>query len=94
MRLTSPTHWCAQVRVGLESADAGAYQARVGQTRLLGELYNYRVVDSKCAPASRCSRAGAGCVSAHGPRRAKPAAGFIICRCPERVAALPCSGGT
>ena len=36
--------------MGLESADAGAYQARVGQMRLLGELYNYRVVDSKCAP--------------------------------------------
>ena len=36
-----------QVRVGLESADAGAYQVRVGQMRLLGELYNYRVVDSK-----------------------------------------------
>ena len=36
-----------QVRVGLESVDTGAYQVCVGQMRLLGELYNYRVVDSK-----------------------------------------------
>ena len=36
-----------QVMVGLESEEAGAYQKRVGQMRLLGELYNYRVVDSR-----------------------------------------------
>lgn len=38
---------CAQVRVGLESVEEGAYQKRVGQMRLLGELYNYRIVDSR-----------------------------------------------
>ncbi len=36
-----------QVRVGLESVEEGAYQKRVGQMRLLGELYNYRIVDSR-----------------------------------------------
>ncbi len=46
----SAEHACGfvvQVMVGLESAEAGAYQKRVGQMRLLGELYNYRVVDSR-----------------------------------------------
>lgn len=36
-----------QVRVGLETAEEGGYQRRVGQMRLLGELYNYRLVDSR-----------------------------------------------
>jgi hypothetical protein len=39
----------AQVRAGLEEPEAGGYQKRVGHMRLLGELYNYRLVDSKCA---------------------------------------------
>ena len=47
----SPTLWLGQVRVGLEEPEAGSYQRRVGQMRLLGELYNYRILDSKCAPA-------------------------------------------
>ena len=38
----------AQVRVGLETAEAGAYQRQVGYMRLLGELYAYRIVDSRC----------------------------------------------
>ena len=37
-----------QVRVGLETAEAGAYQRQVGYMRLLGELYAYRIVDSRC----------------------------------------------
>jgi regulator of nonsense transcripts 2 len=37
----------AQVRLGLEAAEEGTYQKRVGQMRLLGELYNYRIVDSR-----------------------------------------------
>ena len=36
-----------QVRVGLETAEAGAYQRQVGYMRLLGELYAYRIVDSR-----------------------------------------------
>lgn len=40
----------AQVRMGLEAPEAGAYQKRVGHMRLLGELYNYRLLDSKHAP--------------------------------------------
>jgi hypothetical protein len=38
-----------QVRVGLETPEAGAYQRRVAHMRLLGELYNYRLLDSRCA---------------------------------------------
>ena len=37
----------AQVRVGLETADAGTYQRQVGYMRLLGELYAYKIVDSR-----------------------------------------------
>ena len=36
-----------QIRLGLETPDAGQYQRRVGQMRLLAELYNYRLIDSK-----------------------------------------------
>ncbi|KAK9806738.1 hypothetical protein WJX72_000988 [[Myrmecia] bisecta] len=36
-----------EVRVGLEAAEAGEYQRRVSHMRLLGEMYNYRLVDSK-----------------------------------------------
>ncbi|KAK9907680.1 hypothetical protein WJX75_008040 [Coccomyxa subellipsoidea] len=36
-----------EVRLGLEAAEEGTYQKRVGQMRLLGELYNYRIVDSR-----------------------------------------------
>lgn len=36
-----------QIRAGLETPQAGAYQRRMGHMRLLGELYNYRIVDSK-----------------------------------------------
>ena len=39
----------AQVRVGLETSDAGTYQRQVGYMRLLGELYAYKIVDSRCA---------------------------------------------
>ena len=39
----------AQVRVGLEASDAGTYQRQVGYMRLLGELYAYKIVDSRCA---------------------------------------------
>lgn len=35
------------MRAGLEAPQAGGYQRRVGHMRLLGELYNYRVVDSR-----------------------------------------------
>lgn len=35
-----------QIRVGLEEADSGAYQRRVGHVRLLGESYNFRLVNS------------------------------------------------
>ena len=34
--------------MGLETAEAGAYQRQVGYMRLLGELYAYRIVDSRC----------------------------------------------
>ena len=36
-----------QVRCGLESPDSGTYQQRVGHMRLLGEMYNFRLVDSR-----------------------------------------------
>jgi hypothetical protein len=36
-----------QVRLGLEAHEAGAYQRQVGYIRLLGELYAYRIVDSR-----------------------------------------------
>jgi hypothetical protein len=36
-----------QIIVGMEYPEVGAYQKRVGLMRLLGELYNYRVVDSR-----------------------------------------------
>ena len=36
-----------QVREGLESGGASDYQRQVAQARLLGELYNYRVLDSR-----------------------------------------------
>ena len=36
-----------QVRLGLEAHEAGAYQRQVGYMRLLGELYAYRIVDSR-----------------------------------------------
>ncbi len=39
----------AQVRVGLEASDAGTYQRQVGYMRLLGELYAYKIVDSRYA---------------------------------------------
>ena len=38
-----------QVRVGLETPEVGSYQRRVAHMRLLGELYNYRLLDSRCA---------------------------------------------
>ena len=37
-----------QVRLSLESPESGDYQRQVGHLRLLGELYNYRLVDSRC----------------------------------------------
>ena len=36
-----------QVRYGLEVPESGTYQRRVGHMRLLGEMYNFRLVDSK-----------------------------------------------
>ncbi|KAA6426413.1 MAG: hypothetical protein FRX49_03524 [Trebouxia sp. A1-2] len=36
-----------EVRCGLESPDSGTYQQRVGHMRLLGEMYNFRLVDSR-----------------------------------------------
>ena len=36
-----------QIREGLESGGASDYQRQVAQARLLGELYNYRVLDSR-----------------------------------------------
>lgn len=36
-----------QVRCGLEAPDSGTYQQRVGHMRLLGEMYNFRLVDSR-----------------------------------------------
>ena len=38
-----------QVRCGLESPEGGTYQQRVGHMRLLGEMYNFRLVDSRYA---------------------------------------------
>lgn len=38
-----------QVRCGLEAPDSGTYQQRVGHMRLLGEMYNFRLVDSRYA---------------------------------------------
>ena len=35
------------MRLGLEAHEAGAYQRQVGYIRLLGELYAYRIVDSR-----------------------------------------------
>ena len=50
----------AQVRVGLEASDAGTYQRQVGYMRLLGELYAYKIVDSRYAlQASAFLRSGA-----------------------------------
>ena len=43
--LTSDTS--EQVRYGLEVPESGTYQRRVGHMRLLGEMYNFRLVDSK-----------------------------------------------
>lgn len=37
-----------QVRLGLEASEAGTYQRQVGYMRLLGELYAYRIADSRC----------------------------------------------
>jgi len=39
------------VRVGLEVPEVGGYQRRVAHMRLLGDLYNYRLLDSRCAVA-------------------------------------------
>ena len=36
-----------QVRCGLEAPEGGTYQQRVGHMRLLGEMYNFRLVDSR-----------------------------------------------
>ncbi|KAK9809827.1 hypothetical protein WJX73_010709 [Symbiochloris irregularis] len=36
-----------EVRAGLEAPKAGGYQRRIGHMQLLGELYNYRVIDSR-----------------------------------------------
>ncbi len=41
------TNNMVQVRCGLESPDSGTYQQRVGHMRLLGEMYNFRLVDSR-----------------------------------------------
>ena len=44
----STKQWWLQVRVGLEAGEEGtSYQKRVGHMRLLGELYNYRIIDSR-----------------------------------------------
>ena len=37
------------MRAGLETPEVGSYQRRVAHMRLLGELYNYRLLDSRCA---------------------------------------------
>lgn len=42
-------HSFMQVRCGLESPEGGTYQQRVGHMRLLGEMYNFRLVDSRYA---------------------------------------------
>ncbi|CAL8462985.1 g2519 [Coccomyxa elongata] len=47
LAIALPDALLEEVRVGLESVEEGAYQKRVGQMRLLGELYNYRIVDSR-----------------------------------------------
>ncbi|KAL3151997.1 hypothetical protein ABBQ32_001118 [Trebouxia sp. C0010 RCD-2024] len=36
-----------EVRCGLEVPEGGTYQQRVGHMRLLGEMYNFRLVDSR-----------------------------------------------
>ncbi|BDA48017.1 Regulator of nonsense transcripts 2 [Coccomyxa sp. Obi] len=47
LAIALPDALLEEVRVGLESVEEGAYQKRVGQMRLLGELYNYRIIDSR-----------------------------------------------
>ena len=44
------------MRVGLETAEAGTYQRRVGYMRLLGELYAYKIVDSRYGLPPACPR--------------------------------------
>ena len=40
-----------EVRAGLEEPEAASYQRRISHMRLLGELYSYRILDSRSAPA-------------------------------------------
>lgn len=36
-----------EIQLGMEQPSAGLYQRRVAHVRLLGELYNYRLLDSR-----------------------------------------------
>lgn len=36
-----------EIQLGMEQPSAGLYQRRVAHVRLLGELYNYKILDSR-----------------------------------------------
>lgn len=79
-----------QVRCGLEAPEGGTYQQRVGHMRLLGEMYNFRLVDSRSVSlcTAACWSQLLACCAAVSHRSA-----YTVCHTANATSAVSCGGG-